>query len=96
MEAGTKLPCRLLRHKTRVVALCHPNDGWYGLLIGMLDKPIKEEQAPRVDERLVRVVRIIVEEYDGDVRAFVESIRSNVELIQRAEADSNKNEAAWQ
>jgi len=62
----------------------------------MLDRSLKEEQAPRVDERLVRVVRIIVEQYDGDVRAFVESVRSSVELIQRAEANSNKNEAAWQ
>jgi hypothetical protein len=43
--------------------------------IEMLDKGLEEEQAPRVDERLARVVRIIVEQYDGDVKAFVESIR---------------------
>jgi len=30
-------------------------------LIEMLDKSLKEEQAPRVDERLARVVRIIFE-----------------------------------
>jgi hypothetical protein len=44
-------------------------------LIEMLDKNLEEEQAPRVDERLARVARIIVEQYDGDVKAFVESIR---------------------
>ena len=43
-------------------------------LIEMLDKSL-EEEARRVDERLGRVVRIIVEQYDGDVKAFVESIR---------------------
>ena len=41
----------------------------------MLDKSLKEEQALWVDERLTRVVRIIVEQYDGDVKAFVESNR---------------------
>jgi len=41
----------------------------------MLDKSLEEERAPGVDERLARVVRIIVEQYDGDVKAFVESIR---------------------
>jgi len=44
----------------------------------MIAKCLKEEQVPGVDERLVRVVRIIVEQYDGDVRAFVESIRRRV------------------
>jgi hypothetical protein len=44
-------------------------------LIEMLDKNLEEEQCPRVDERLARVARIIVEQYDGDVKAFVESIR---------------------
>ena len=44
-------------------------------LIEMLDKNVEEEQAPRVDERLARVARIIVEQYDGDAKAFVESIR---------------------
>ena len=40
----------------------------------MLDKSLEEEQAPSVDERLARVVRIIFEQYDGDVKAFIESI----------------------
>ena len=44
-------------------------------LIEMLDKGLEEEQASGVDERLARVVRIIVEQYDGDVKAFVESNR---------------------
>jgi hypothetical protein len=65
-------------------------------MIGMLDKPLKEEQGPRVDERLVRVVRIIVEQYDGDVMAFVESVRSNVDVIHKGEASPSGNEAAWQ
>jgi hypothetical protein len=52
----------------------------------MIDKCLREEQVPRVDERLVRVVRIIVEQYDGDVRAFVESIRCRVNVIRGAEA----------
>jgi hypothetical protein len=54
----------------------------------MFDKSLEEEQALRVDERLVRVVRIIVEQYDGDVKAFVESIRCRVEVNRRAEASS--------
>jgi hypothetical protein len=37
----------------------------------MLDKGLGEEQRPSVDERLARVVRIAVEQYDGDVKAFV-------------------------
>jgi hypothetical protein len=45
----------------------------------MLDKGLEEEQVRKVDERLARVVRIIVEQYDGDVKAFVESIRYRVE-----------------
>jgi len=44
-------------------------------LIEMLDKGLEEKQAPSVDERLARVVRIIVEQYDGDAKAFVESNR---------------------
>jgi hypothetical protein len=46
----------------------------------MIAKCLKEEQVPGVDERLVRVVHIIVEQYDGDVRAFVESIRRRVKI----------------
>jgi hypothetical protein len=53
----------------------------------------------RVDERLVRVVRIIVEQYDGDVKAFVESIRYRgyrVEANREAQAASDHgDEAAW-
>jgi hypothetical protein len=55
----------------------------------MLDKGLEEEQAPKVDERLARVVRIIVEQYDGDVKAFVESIRYRVEVNRGAENASN-------
>jgi hypothetical protein len=51
----------------------------------MIDKCLKEEQVPGVDERLVRVVRIIVEQYDGDVRAFIESIRLRLHVMRRAE-----------
>ena len=65
--------------KDRLAAL---SDG----LIGMLARSFREEQTPRVDDRLVRVVRIIVEQYNGDVRAFVESGRCRVEVIQKAEA----------
>jgi hypothetical protein len=42
----------------------------------MLDKSLEEEQAQRVDERLAGIVRIIVEQYEGDVKAFVESSRT--------------------
>jgi hypothetical protein len=52
------------------------------------DKNLEEEQAPRVDERLARVARIIVEQYDGDVKAFVESIRYRIEINRKAEAAS--------
>ena len=55
----------------------------------MLDKSLEEEQALRVDERLAMVVRIIVEEYDGDVKAFVESIRYKVQVNRKAEATSD-------
>jgi hypothetical protein len=41
----------------------------------MLDKRFEQERASRVDERLARVVRIIVDRYDGDVKAFFDSIR---------------------
>ena len=44
-------------------------------LIEMLVKSLEEEQASMVDERLAMVARIIVEQYDGDVKAFVESNR---------------------
>ena len=61
----------------------------------MLDKSLEEEQAPRVDERLARVVRIIVEQYHGDVKAFVESIRYRIEVNRRV-APKHGDETAWQ
>ena len=45
----------------------------------MLDKSLEEEPAPRVDERLARIVQIIVEQYDGNVNTFVESNRYRIE-----------------
>ena len=48
-------------------------------LIKMLKKSPERERAPGVDERLAMVVRIIVEQYDGDVKAFVESNRYGIE-----------------
>ena len=63
-------------------------------LIEMLHKTLEKEQAPRVDERLARVVRIIVEQYDGDVKAFVESNRYRIEVNRKAEAASDHDEAA--
>ena len=62
----------------------------------MLDKGLREEQVLRVDERLTRVVRIIVEQYDGDVKAFVESIRYRLEVNRKAQAASDHGaEAVW-
>jgi protein CpxP len=60
----------------------------------MLDKKFEEEQALGVDERLARVARIIVEQYDGDVKAFVESIRSRIEVNRKAEAASDDGDEA--
>jgi len=51
----------------------------------MIVKCLREEQVPGVDKRLVRVVRIIVEQYDGDVRAFTESTRLRLDAIRGAE-----------
>ena len=45
---------------------------------------------PNVDERLVRVVHIIVEQYGGDVAAFLETIRYQADVIQRAEGTGHK------
>jgi len=61
----------------------------------MLDRSLKEEQVLRVDKRLGRIVRIIVEQYDGDVKAFVESIRYKVEVKTEAGSDHG-DDAAWQ
>jgi hypothetical protein len=63
-------------------------------LIEMLDKRLEQEQAPRVDERLARVVRIIVEQYDGDVKAFVDSIRYRIEVNRKAGAASDHGDEA--
>ena len=63
-------------------------------LIEMLDKNVEEEQAPRVDERLARVARIIVEQYDGDVKAFVDSNRYRIEANRKAEAASDHGDEA--
>ena len=60
----------------------------------MLDKSLEEERAPGVDERLARVVRIIVEQYDGDVKAFVESNRYKIEVNRKAEAASDDSAEA--
>jgi hypothetical protein len=63
-------------------------------LIEMLYKRLEQEQAPRVDERLAKVVRIIVEQYDGDVKAFVDSIRDTIEINRKAEAASDHGDEA--
>ena len=60
----------------------------------MLDKRLEEEHAPRVDERLAGVVRIIVEQYDGDVKAFVDSIRYRTEVNRKAEAAPDHGDEA--
>lgn len=58
----------------------------------MLDK--RQERAPRVDDRLARVVRMIVEQYNGDVKAFVDSIRNKIEVNRKAEAASDDSDEA--
>jgi hypothetical protein len=63
-------------------------------LLDMLDKRLEQEQAPRVDARLARVVRIIVEQYDGDVKAFIDSIRYRTEVNRKAEAASYHGDEA--
>ncbi|HMF45885.1 MAG TPA: hypothetical protein VKE29_04365, partial [Candidatus Udaeobacter sp.] len=63
-------------------------------LIGMLDKRLEQEQASSVDDRLARVVRIIVEKYDGDVKAFVDSNRYRIEVNRKAEAASDQGDEA--
>jgi hypothetical protein len=60
----------------------------------MLYKSLEEGQASRVDKRLARVVRIIVEQYDGDVKAFVESNRYRIESNRRTEAASDHGDEA--
>lgn len=60
----------------------------------MLDKGLEQEKAPGVDERLAKVARIIVEQYDGDVKAFVDSIRYRTEMNRKAEATSYHGDEA--
>jgi hypothetical protein len=60
----------------------------------MFNKSFEEEQALRVDERLAMVARIIVEQYDGDVKAFVESNRYRVEVNRKGADDSDHGEEA--
>ena len=75
--AGAKLSRQLLDRESWVVAplgrRAHITRRGF---IEMLDKSLEEEQAQRVDERLAGIVRIIVEQYEGDVKAFVESSRT--------------------
>jgi hypothetical protein len=91
--AGAKLSRRLLDRESGVVAPwpqgCTPKG-----LIEMLDKNLEEDQALGVDERLARVARIIVEQYDGDVKAFVESMRYRIEVNRKAEAASDDGDEA--
>ena len=60
----------------------------------MFQQSVEEERAPGVDESMARVVRIIVEQYDGDVKAFVESNRYKIELNRKAEAASDHGDEA--
>jgi len=57
----------------------------------MLDK---RQELPMVDDRLARVVRIIVEQYDGDVKAFVDAIRYTIEVNRETEAASDHGDEA--
>jgi len=102
---GAKPSRRLLKRESWVVApwpqgawWCRVQDRGSTLdrkgLIEMLAKSLEEGQPSSVDERLARVVRIIVEEYDGDVEAFVESIRYREEVNRKAEAASEHGERA--
>jgi hypothetical protein len=63
-------------------------------LIEMLHKSLEEEQSLMVDERLAMVARIIVEQYDGDVKAFVESIRYRVKVNRKTTATSDYGDEA--
>ena len=83
--AGAKLSRRLHCRKAPITRKT---------LIEMLDKSLEEERAPEVDERLARVVRIIVEQYDGDVKAFVESNRYRIEANRKVEAASDHGDEA--
>jgi len=60
----------------------------------MLDPSFDEQQTATVDERLARVVHIIVEQYDGDVKAFVESNRYKIDVNRKAEAAPDHHDEA--
>jgi hypothetical protein len=57
----------------------------------MLYKTQVEEQTSRVDERLSKVVKIIVEQYDGDVKAFVETMRYRIDVDRKVPASSGRS-----
>src|SRR5262245_52560656 len=63
-------------------------------LTEMLDKRLEQEQAPSVDERLAKVVRNIIDKYDGYVKAFVVSNRYIIEVNRKAEAASDHGDEA--
>ena len=93
--AGAKLSRRLLdRENLGLVAHGRKAPITRKGLIEMLDKNLEEEQALGVDKRLARVARIIVEQYDGDVKAFVDSIRYRTEVNRKAEAASDHGDEA--
>ena len=93
--AGAKLSLQPLDPENLGVVAPRPKDSIARKgLIEMLDKRLEREQAPRMDERLARVVRIIVEQYDGDVKAFVDSNRYRIEVNRKAEAASDHGDEA--
>ena len=92
--AGAKLSRRLLYREPGVIAERQQGSHHASEIDRMLYKSLEDEQALMVDERLARVVRIIVEQYDGDVKAFVESNRYKIELNRKAEAASDDGDEA--
>ena len=60
----------------------------------MPNNSLEEEPTLTVDERLTRVVRIIVAQYDGDVKAFVESVREKTQNNRKGEAASDVRDEA--
>jgi hypothetical protein len=60
----------------------------------MFNENLEEEHALSVDGRLATVVRIIVEQYHGDVEAFIESIRYRVEVNQKAQIGADHGDEA--
>src|SRR5262249_43170979 len=92
--AGANFSRRLLVSKSGVVAYGHKARIARKELTEMLNKSLEEEHAPSVDERLARVVRIIFEQYDGDVKAFVDSNRYRIEVNRKAEDPSTHGDEA--